>query len=596
MAESNVPLKPLNKEFVDEKLALEIIEVFPSISPDYLRNICAAKQWSQDTFKEMIATILTTENVPIRPERLVSKGIDPQQQLAKLKSIFPDADPTYLKRKVNELIGNKNYPTMKECLQLSDQHKQYTSEFNVEKFVEIFPDPVAFFEDPNRKINIETDDKYYIKWFLRKKYSQLYVKDINYAVDFAGNTNIFAMVNYLEKRLKDGITSSVRVTTTTMSETPIQNIPLLQELAYFEHKEEILRYLEEKNDQAAKHELETKQMGLMHYCSCCFDDQVMPLDILTCTGGCRFCRECIKRSSEIAYGGGKINFPCLNNGCDEEFGLQVLQNVLDPKLFSKIAQKQAAAEVKASGLKNLESCPFCDFVSILAPEEKIFRCLSTDCMKESCRLCKEPSHLPLLCDEVEKDEAVKARTFIENKMAEALMRECWKCKTKFIKEDGCNKMTCPCGAMTCYICRKPIKNYQHYNGQGGDQSKLCPLYSENILNNEKEVLEAAMEAKKQVDPAKLKNDPTVAVQKFADKIKQAEVRMEQYRQQVAHWRPDAGFLEGMQRIHEGFLMGMNLGLPMFFPFDVPLDDPFLLQVWRLQRQMLFGPMERGNNN
>ncbi|CAH1128313.1 unnamed protein product [Ceutorhynchus assimilis] len=556
--EPTLPPPPTNQDLpvnlaVDEKLVMKLMEVFPNVAPDYLRIICAGKQWSEGTFEQLMDTILTLDNIPTRPERPVSpeKEIEPQEQLAMLKSMFPDADPTYLERKVNELIGNKvamtafiekamdtkDYPTMKEYLrqqQLSAQHRQYTSEFKVEKFVEIFPDPVKFFENPEKKSNIALSDKYYIKSILRRKYNQLYVKDINYAIECTAHTNILAMVNYLETRLKAGAIKSVKTNSTiTRPDSHNITIPLLQELAYFEHKEEILKYLEEKKDEAAKDRLEAKQLGLMQNCSCCFDDEVMPLDILTCTGGCRFCRECIKRSSEVAFGDGKINFPCLSDGCNEVFSLQMLQNVLDPKLFSKIAQKQAVAEVKAAGLEDLESCPFCDFANIPAPEDKIFRCLNPDCMKESCRLCKEPSHLPLRCDEVEKDEAVKARTFIENKMAEALIRECWKCGAKFIKEEGCNKMTCSCGAMMCYVCRQPVKNYKHFNGQGGDQFNLCPLYSDNILNNEKKVLEAAVEAKKQVDPAQLKSDPTVAVQNLADKIKKAEKKMENYQQRVA---------------------------------------------------------------
>lgn len=87
-----------------------------------------------------------------------------------------------------------------------------------------------------------------------------------------------------------------------------------------------------------------------------------------------------------------------------------------------MAQKKQLAEIKAAGIEELEVCPFCDFATIPAPGDKIFRCLNAECMKESCRECKEPSHVPLRCDEVESDKDVKARTYIENKMSEALLR------------------------------------------------------------------------------------------------------------------------------------------------------------------------------
>jgi hypothetical protein len=48
---------------------------------------------------------------------------------------------------------------------------------------------------------------------------------------------------------------------------------------------------------------------------------------------------------------------------------------------------------------------------------------------------------------------------------------------KFFKEEGCNKMTCSCGAQMCYVCGQPVKSYKHFNGNGGDRYDLYVRYS-----------------------------------------------------------------------------------------------------------------------
>ena len=85
-------------------------------------------------------------------------------------------------------------------------------------------------------------------------------------------------------------------------------------------------------------------------------------------------------------------------------------------------------------------------------------------------------------------------------MTEAMLRECVRCKKKYFKEEGCNKMTCECGQVMCYLCRKPVSNdYQHFYGQGGEAKPgLCPLWSNVNQLHVKEMTEAAKKAKEAV--------------------------------------------------------------------------------------------------
>ena len=90
----------------------------------------------------------------------------------------------------------------------------------------------------------------------------------------------------------------------------------------------------------------------------------------------------------------------------------------------------------------------------------------------------------LRCEEVEKGE--KTRKEIEEKLTEAMLRECVKCGYKFYKEEGCNKMTCKCGAKMCYLCKKEVKDYSHF---------YCPLFSDNKRIHQMELVKVAEEAK-----------------------------------------------------------------------------------------------------
>lgn len=96
--------------------------------------------------------------------------------------------------------------------------------------------------------------------------------------------------------------------------------------------------------------------------------------------------------------------------------------VLDSVVFARMAHRKQMEEIKQANLDGLEQCPFCDFATIPAPEDKVFYCLNSECKKETCRKCRHLSHIPKRCEEIEYDEDVKMRIYIENKMSEALLR------------------------------------------------------------------------------------------------------------------------------------------------------------------------------
>ena len=258
-------------------------------------------------------------------------------------------------------------------------------------------------------------------------------------------------------------------------------------------------------------------------CLICFDDDFLERDMVSCPSGHLFCTDCVKRGSNVAIGDGKSCLSCLAGECNENISIATLEKTLDKEVFSKWVLKIQAAEVEQAGIEGIEQCPFCPFVQIInnTPDiEPIFVCQHPKCSKQSCRLCKDMAHPNLKCGQVEKDAEVEKRTYIERKMTEALIRVCYKCQKPFIKQDGCNKMQCACGATMCYLCRKPVQGYNHFVGQGDDPHpphRVCPLWSNNAQLHTEEVSRGGAMAKEEMErqkpDVKLKFDPTDDINK-----------------------------------------------------------------------------------
>jgi len=225
---------------------------------------------------------------------------------------------------------------------------------------------------------------------------------------------------------------------------------------------------------------ECEKNGLLLECECCYGEHV-PEETIQCVGGHLFCKGCAQRyvENQLSGEGGLPQLRCPStDGCQECLPKSELRRVLPQALLDSYEEQVAKASIEAAvlngGLTGLERCPFCDFAiqMELSPEEnKIFVCQSAQCGKESCRLCKEENHLPLKCKEVEGKKHTDFRVTVEERMTEALVRVCPGCKAKgvvsrFVKSDGCNKMTCPkCKGWVCYQCSEQIDKkvgYVHF--------------------------------------------------------------------------------------------------------------------------------------
>ncbi|KAK8861257.1 hypothetical protein IAR55_002076 [Kwoniella newhampshirensis] len=181
------------------------------------------------------------------------------------------------------------------------------------------------------------------------------------------------------------------------------------------------------------------------------------------------------------------------SGCQAAFPESELGRLLSTKSLGLYHRLQQARDLELAEIEGLESCPVCPFAAIVDdPNDKLFRCMNEECGQVTCRKCRNKEHIPKTCEETAADRKLDKRHTVEDAMSEALIRKCPKCSKPFIKDFGCNKICCfQCGAISCYICRKPIQGYDHFDQtpeqyQRPKQAGKCPLWdgSERKLDDE----------------------------------------------------------------------------------------------------------------
>ncbi|XP_068918391.1 E3 ubiquitin-protein ligase RNF216-like [Tenebrio molitor] len=490
----------------------ELLNMFPDICPQYLLEFC--RKYDNFNFEQVVHDLIETDYIKMRR--------DPLDICEHLKQMLPNADPIYLRNQsrvlatrppedLDEFIENaiekSDYPTMQEYLvnkELTADLALYLTNFSVNRYLDRVPDPLGIFLDSRRKPVLSGDvSEKDIEFALTFLYNQFVFqrKSEIKKIFFSYNKHLIKTFNKLKCLIK-----AFRHPRPIVPLGECKNVDLLQEISFLKHEKLIRQFLKQK-DQRYKTALEeARKYGLLKTCSCCYDEELIPEECYFCTRGCIFCKDCVKSGAEHVIGKEETSFPCLAD-CDSEFDYSTLQMVLDTKTFQGVWHRKQIEEIRNANIGGLETCPFCDFCMIPDDGDKIFKCANIECMAETCRLCRHRAHIPKRCNEIEYDEDVKMRTFIENKMTEALLRKCWKCSKQFYKESGCNKMTCVCGAKMCYVCGEAVTDYAHFN------QNRCALYTENLQQFHLErVLEGAESAKTELgitdNPDKLKFDPT----------------------------------------------------------------------------------------
>lgn len=208
------------------------------------------------------------------------------------------------------------------------------------------------------------------------------------------------------------------------------------------------------------------------------------------------------------FGAAKVHFHCIasDGPCEGTFTESMLREILPEQVMTAFDELAAQEALKLAEIDNLVTCRRCALkVEMLPSAGVVLTC--PQCGAETCRLCGDEGHAPLRCEEVEKEGDKNHRLVVEEAMTNARVRECPKCKSRFYKTEGCNKMTCSCGTLICYICRKNISKdgYNHFCQQGDackhKSFECCRLFTNTVDDDRLAMRDAGIKALQQATDA-----------------------------------------------------------------------------------------------
>lgn len=239
---------------------------------------------------------------------------------------------------------------------------------------------------------------------------------------------------------------------------------------------------------------------ISYECQCCFDEFSFE-DLIKCSNASTlykhvFCKECVVGYIESKLNDNSSCTACMKDIADEKCGghytEQDIKKCLSDEMFVKYENivEINEANMLAKILPDYKICPFCKKFGIIA-ENNIQFVLCERCKKSWCVLCNKPDHKGYQCGKIlDSSDIDEIRKVVEDTLTNALIHKCAICKCEYIKEEGCNLMTCPsCKSYSCYICGMHIvpKNgtkYWHFYGakQYPCGEKQCPLFNDYSLN------------------------------------------------------------------------------------------------------------------
>lgn len=211
----------------DSRLVSNIMEMFPDALPAHIEQLCNGRSGSDFDYEFVVNNMLSNSY----PRRRASNS-----------TCNTDLVPNPLNSRNNP--PNETHP---QVTRLSDQAKQYTTEFNVDNFLDVISDPETYFNNPNKQSSLRVNgtlDESSVRYatvFLRNKYPSVNAGVIDHLLathKYRLTPTAKELHNITENKIN--LIKNKREHAALSHSSVQHNIPLLQEVAYIDRKDFIL--------------------------------------------------------------------------------------------------------------------------------------------------------------------------------------------------------------------------------------------------------------------------------------------------------------------------------------------------------------------
>uniref|UniRef100_A0AC35F661 RING-type domain-containing protein n=1 Tax=Panagrolaimus sp. PS1159 TaxID=55785 RepID=A0AC35F661_9BILA len=167
--------------------------------------------------------------------------------------------------------------------------------------------------------------------------------------------------------------------------------------------------------------------------------------------------------TDIQVANGGLGLKCIDAECTNVFLLTSFEFYLSDDDFLPLKLRLQEQCLADASLEDLVTCSDCGLRVCAPPFSTFYIC---ERGRRQCRFCPrlyDAVHEDKTCEEMNEEENINISSQkMESKISEAIIRKCHKCNIAFVKNEGCNKMTCQCGAKQCYVCHHIDIDYSHF--------------------------------------------------------------------------------------------------------------------------------------